>query len=297
MTNQPEGPRFLRGQERTLWPSHRARQRLRTVMGYVAAVVVAALFLLPLFWMISSSLKPNYQVLEFPPRWLPDPIQWSNYVEALTYVPFGRYALNTLFIAAMVIVGHVLSCTLVAYAFARLQAPGKNVLFLILLATMMLPYPVTMIPIYIGFKTLGWVNTFLPLIVPAFFGSAFYIFLLRQFFLTLPSELEDAARVDGANTVQILWHIILPISRPALATVAIFTFQAVWNDFLPPLIYLHDQSKYTVSLGLNFFRSSYDVRWAYLMAASLVTMLPVIIVFFLAQRQFISGITITGLKG
>jgi multiple sugar transport system permease protein len=273
------------------------RQRLATAVGYLLAILVALLFLLPLFWMISSSLKPNYQVLEFPPRWIPDPITWSNYPEALTYVPFGRYGLNTLFIAVMVIVGHVLSCTVVAYAFARLRAPGKNLLFLVLLATMMLPYPVTMIPIYIGFKTVGWVNTFLPLIVPAFFGSPFYIFLMRQFFLTLPPELEDAARVDGANTLQILWHVILPISRPALATVAIFTFQAVWNDFLPPLIYLHDQSRYTISLGLNFFRSSYDIRWAYLMAASLVTMLPVVIVFFLAQRQFIKGITVTGLKG
>jgi multiple sugar transport system permease protein len=279
------------------WLPGHTRRRLRKVLGYSLAVIVAILFLLPLFWMISSSLKPDYQVLEFPPRWLPDPIRWANYPEALTYVPFGRYSLNTLFIAAMTILGHVLSCSVVAYAFARLRAPGKDVLFLILLATMMLPYPVTMIPIYIGFKTLGWVNSFLPLIVPAFFGSPFYIFLLRQFFLTLPPELEDAARVDGANTVQTLWHVILPLSKPALATVAIFTFQASWNDFLGPLIYLHDQSKYTVSLGLNFFRSSYDIRWAYLMAASLVTMLPVILVFFLAQRSFIEGITLTGTKG
>ena len=270
---------------------------LRTGLAYTLAGLVAILFLLPLFWMISSSLKPDYQVLEFPPRWLPNPIRWANYPEALTYVPFGRYGLNTLFIAIMVIVGHILSCTVVAYAFARLRAPGKNLLFLVLLATMMLPYPVTMIPIYVGFNAMGWVNTFLPLIVPAFFGSPFYIFLLRQFFLTLPTELEDAARVDGANTLQIIWHVILPISKPALATVAIFTFQAAWNDFLTPLIYLHDQSKYTISLGLSFFRSSYDVKWAYLMAASLVTMLPVILVFFLAQRLFIQGITLTGMKG
>lgn len=273
------------------------RRRLRMGCTYLIAVVVAVLFLLPLFWMISSSLKPNYQVLEVPPRWLPSPVQWSNYPEALTYVPFGRYALNTLFITLATILGHLLSCTLVAYAFARLRAPGKNVLFLILLATMMLPYPVTMVPIYVGFNELGWVNSFLPLIVPSFLGAPFYIFLLRQFFLTLPPELEDAARVDGASTLQILWHVILPLSKPALAVVAVFTFQATWNDFLPPLIYLHDQSKYTISLGLSFFRSSYDVRWAYLMAASLVTMLPVILVFFLAQRYFIAGIAVTGIKG
>jgi multiple sugar transport system permease protein len=273
------------------------RRRLLAAAGYLLAILVAILFLLPLLWMISSSLKADYQVLEFPPRWLPDPVQWSNYPEALTYVPFGRYALNTLVIAVLMIVGHALSCTVVAYGFARLRAPGKNALFLVLLATMMLPYPVTMIPIYIGFNSLGWINTFLPLVVPAFFGSPFYIFLLRQFFLTLPPELEDAARVDGANTLQTIWHVILPISKPAIATVAIFTFQAAWNDFLQPLIYLHDQSKYTISLGLNFFRSSYDVRWGYLMAASLVTMLPVVLVFFLAQRLFIEGITLTGLKG
>ena len=279
------------------WTPRQARRRLRTGLGYALALTVALLFLLPLFWMVSSSLKPDYQVLEFPPRWLPNPIRWANYPEALTYVPFGRYTLNTLLISGLTIVGHLLSCTLVAYAFARLRAPGKNILFLVMLATMMLPYPVTMIPIYLGFNALGWVNTFLPLIVPAFFGSPFYIFLLRQFFLTLPAELEDAARVDGASTLQIIWHIILPISKPALATVAIFTFQASWNDFLAPLIYLHDQTKYTVSLGLSFFRSSYDVRWGYLMAASLVTMLPVILVFFLAQRYFIEGITLTGMKG
>lgn len=273
------------------------RRRLRLALSYVLALLVAAFFMLPLFWMISSSLKPDYQVLEYPPRWLPDPIRWANFPEALTYVPFGRYTLNTLFITVMTIFGHLISCTVVAYGFARLRAPGRNLLFMVLLATMMLPYPVTMIPIYIGFNELGLVNTFAPLILPAFFGSPFYIFLLRQFFMTLPPELEDAARVDGANTLQILLHIILPLSRPALTTVAIFTFQTTWNDFLAPLIYLHDQSNYTITLGLNFFRSSYDVQWAYLMAASLVTMLPVIIVFFLAQRLFIEGIALTGMKG
>jgi multiple sugar transport system permease protein len=297
MSRKHPGPTPPTVAPRRFWRSQHAGRRVRRAVGTLLALAVALFFLLPLFWMISSSLKPEYQVLESPPRWLPHPVIWSNFPEALTYVPFGRYTLNTLFIAVMVIVGHLLSCTLVAYGFARYRAPGRDTLFLILLATMMLPYPVTMIPLYIVFSRLGWVNSFLPLIVPAFFGSPFYIFLLRQFFLTLPPELEDAARVDGANTVQTIWHVILPISRPAMATVAIFSFQAVWNDFLPPLIYLHEQSKYTISLGLSFFRSTYDVRWGYLMAASLVTMLPVVIVFFLAQRVFIQGITVTGLKG
>jgi multiple sugar transport system permease protein len=279
------------------WSSRRVRRTVGLAGAYLLAVGGAILFLLPLFWMISSSLKANYQVLEFPPRWLPNPVYWANYPEALTYVPFGRYALNTLGIAVLTIVGHVLSCTLVAYGFARLEAPGKKALFALLLATMMLPYPVTMIPIYVGFDALGWINTILPLVVPAFFGSPFYIFLLRQFLMTVPRDLEDAAQIDGANTLQIIWHVLLPIVRPAIATVAVFTFQAAWTDFLPPLIYLHDQSKYTISLGLSFFRSSYDVRWSYLMAASFVTMLPVVAVFFVAQKSFIEGITLTGIKG
>ena len=278
-------------------PPIRRRKSPRHVLVYVLLVSISALFLLPLFWMISSALKPNYQVMAFPPVWIPNPPKWSNFREALTYVPFGRFSINTVIIALGTIVGTVLSCTVVAYGFARLRAPGKNALFVVLLATMMLPYPVTMIPLYVEFNTVGWDNTFLPLIVPAFFGVPFYIFLLRQFFMGIPTEFEDAARIDGANTPQILWHVILPMSKPALATVAILTFQSTWNDFLPPLIYLHDQSKYTISLGLNFFRSTYTINWAYLMAASLVTMLPVVLLFFFAQRLFIQGITLTGIKG
>jgi multiple sugar transport system permease protein len=265
--------------------------------SYAILCIAAAVFLLPLFWMLSSSLKPEWQVLANPPVWLPNPPRWENYREALTYLPFGRYAINTLIISLGAIVGHVLSCTLVAYAFARLRAPGKDFLFLLVLSTLMLPYPVTMVPLFALFNQLGWINTFLPLIVPAFFGNAFYIFLLRQYFLTLPPELEDAARIDGANTLQILWRVILPISTPALATVVIFTFQATWNDFLQPLIYLQDQSHYTLTLGLNFFRGSFQVNWAYLMAASLVIVLPVVLVFFLTQRLFIQGISMTGMKG
>jgi ABC-type glycerol-3-phosphate transport system permease component len=269
----------------------------KKVLAYAGLYLAAAVFLLPLFWMISSSLKPEWQVLANPPVWLPNPPRWENYREALTYLPFGRYALNTLFITFWAIVGHVLSCTLVAYAFARLRAPGKGFMFLLVLSTLMLPYPVTMVPLFALFNRLGWINTFLPLIVPAFFGNAFYIFLLRQYFLTLPPELEDAARIDGANFLQILWRVILPISMPALATVVIFTFQATWNDFLQPLIYLQDQSHYTLTLGLNFFRGSFQVNWAYLMAASLAVVLPVVLVFFLAQRLFIQGIAMTGMKG
>jgi multiple sugar transport system permease protein len=268
----------------------------RTV-ATVALLLCAALFLVPLLWMVSSSLKPNYQILAVPPTLLPDPPQWDNYINALTYVPFGRYTLNTLVIAGLTITGNLLSCTLVAYGFARLRAPGRDKLFLLMLATMILPYPVIMVPLYALFATLGWTNSILPLVVPAFFGTPFYIFLLRQFFLTVPRDLEEAACLDGADTRQVIWYVLRPLATPALATVTIFSFQATWNDFLPPLLYLHDQSLYTVTLGLSFFRSTYTVNWAYLMAASLVTVLPVVIVFLLAQRLFIEGVALTGTKG
>jgi ABC-type glycerol-3-phosphate transport system permease component len=258
---------------------------------------VAILFFVPFLWMISSSLKPNYQIFEVPPRWIPNPPRLENYVEALTMLPFDRYVVNTAIISVLTIIGHLLSCTIIAYAFARLRAPGKDILFVIVLATMMLPYPVTMVPLYVLFNQLDWINTFLPLTVPAFLGSAFYIFLLRQFFLTIPPDFEDAATIDGANTLQILWRVILPLSMPALATVAIFTFQATWNDFLAPLIYLQRPELYTVTLGLQFFRSTFTTNWAYLMAASLATSLPVIVIFFGAQRYFIEGITLSGIKG
>jgi multiple sugar transport system permease protein len=268
----------------------------RLVLRYLLLLGAALLFLAPLYWMIASSLKPEYDVFARPPIWWPNPPRWQNYVEALTRLPFQRYALNTLIIALFSVVGYTLSCTVVAYGFARLRAPGKDTLFVLMLATLMLPYPVVMIPQYVIFSELDLVNTFWPLILPAFLGSPFYIFLLRQFFLQIPPDLEDAARIDGANLVQILWYIILPLARPAMATVAIFSFQFAWNDFLAPLIYLQDQSKYTLMLGLSFFRSSFQVNWAYLMAASLTVALPVIVLFFIAQREFVEGITLGGIK-
>ena len=197
--------------------------RWRSFLATALVWGVALLFLIPFLWMISSSLKPNYQIFEVPPRWIPNPPQWDNYREALTTLPFDRYMVNTAVITALTIAGHVVSCTLIAYAFARLRAPGRDALFLLVLATMMLPYPVTMVPLYMLIKQLGWINTFLPLTVPAFFGSAFYIFLLRQFFLTIPPDFEDAAIIDGANTLQILWRVILPLSTPAVATVVSWT--------------------------------------------------------------------------
>lgn len=268
-----------------------------TFLRYFLLILLGILFIAPVFWMISSSLKPDYEIFAFPIKWWPSEPRWQNYPESLSQLPFGRFAINTLIIALSTIIGHLVSCSIVAYGFARFKAPGSGFFFLVLLSTLMLPYPVIMVPLYIIFSRLGWVNSFLPLIVPAFFGNAFYIFLLRQSFRQIPRDLEDAALMDGATTFQTLWYIILPLARPALATVAIFTFQAAWNDFLGPLIFLHDQSKYTLMQGLSFFRGSYTVNWAYLMAASIVVSLPVILVYVFAQRQFVQGIAFTGRKG
>jgi multiple sugar transport system permease protein len=264
------------------------------VLRFFMLVAVAILFLAPALWMVSSSLKTDYEIFATPPVLWPSMPRWQNYAEALTSLPFGRFTINTLIISLSSIVGHLLSCSVVAYGFARLQAPGKGFFFILLLSTLMVPYPVTMVPLFIIFSKLGLINNFAPLILPTFFGNAFYIFLLRQAFKQIPPDLEDAARIDGAGTLQVLVNVILPISRPALATVAIFTFQAAWNDFLAPLIFLHDQSLYTLQLGLSLFRGAYNVQWAYLMAASLVVTLPVIAIFFIAQRSFIEGVGFTG---
>jgi ABC-type glycerol-3-phosphate transport system permease component len=264
---------------------------------YAMLIAGSLMFLLPLVFALTSSFKTNGQIMEIPPRWIPDPFHWQNYPEALTYIPFAKYTLNTLIIAVGAITGNLLSCTIIAYGFARLKAPGKNFFFILMLSTMMLVEPVRIIPIYIIFSKLGWVDSFLPMIIPAFFGSPFYIFLLRQFFMGIPRELEDAALIDGANRLQILWRIIIPNAKPALAAVAIFNFKGVWNDFLYPLVFLHNQNNYTIALGLSFFRSTYSVQWGYLMAASVVALLPMVIIFFLAQKTFIEGISFSGIKG
>ncbi len=277
--------------------SKSARDLFGKIIAYTLLTLGSILILIPVFWMVSSALKPNSQIFLFPPQWIPNPIQWDNFVTAMTSLPFGTYFQNTMIIEVGSIVGTVLSCSVVAYGFARLNAPGRNFWFVVLLSTMMLPGVVTMIPVYLIFRQLGWVNTFLPLIVPNFFGSAFFIFLLRQFFMTIPRDFEEAARIDGANTWQVLTRIMLPLSKPALATVTIFTFMGVWNDFMGPLIYLNKPETYTLALGLNFFKGQYVSQWNLLMAASLVMMLPLVLLFFVAQKAFIEGITLTGVKG
>ncbi len=230
------------------------RRAVRTVLVYALIIPGGACLILPFLWMASTGLKVPKQVFAMPPQFIPHPVQWSNYIEGWTeYVPFTRYLLNTLEITVNNIVGNLFSCVLAAYGFARLKARGKNVIFYMVLGTMMIPMWVTVIPQYVLFSKLGWVNSYLPLMVPGWFGWPFFIFLLRQFFAAIPRDLDDAARIDGASTWRILWYIILPLSKPALATVAVFAFIGNWNNFLSPLIYIRDQDRYTLAIGLQRF--------------------------------------------
>jgi len=224
-------------------------------------------------------------------------VKWSNYPEALTYIPFLRYTLNTLIICALTVLGAVFSNSLVAYSFGRIRWPGRDILFVVLLSTMMIPAQVTMIPVFTIFKSLGWVNTIKPLVVPAFLGNAFFIFMLRQFYRSIPQELSEAAKLDGCSELDTYWRVILPLAKPALAMVALFTFIGAWNDFMGALIYLNDDLKYTLSLGLQQFVSQHGPEWSLLMAASTVMTLPIVALFFLTQKTFIEGITLTGIKG
>ena len=251
--------------------------------------------LLPFLWMLSSSLKEQYQVFSFPPQWIPKPFVWSNFLEAWRAIPMGRYYLNSLFVASTITFCQLTTCILAAYVFARLRFPGKDVIFMLFLATMMIPGQVTMIPTFIILRSLHWIDTYYALIVPAMVHP-FGIFMLRQFFLSIPTELEDAARIDGCSRLGILFRIILPLSVPAVVTLAVFVFMWHWNSFLWPLIVLNTQSKYTLQVGLAMLRSEMGTNWPVLMAATVIATLPVIALFLAAQRQFVRGITLTGLK-
>jgi len=276
-----------------------ARQLVLASLSHLVLLSVAVLFLVPFAWLIITSLKQEIQVFTDPLIWIPKPVMWSNYPDALTTPAFNFLPLlkNTLFYVVTTTFGTVVSSTMVAYGLARLRFPGKNFLFIVTLATMMLPGIVTLIPTYILFKTLGWVGSYAPLIVPAFFGSAFNIFLLRQFMMTIPWDLTDAALVDGANDFIILWKIVVPLITPALLVIAVFNIMYTWNDFFGPLIYLSDSKQYPLVMGLYAFRTQHSIQYALLMAATLATCFPLIVLFFIAQRYFIEGITLTGLKG
>jgi len=255
-------------------------------------------WLIPFFWLVSTSLKVDSQVMRYPPVWIPRPVDWHNYIEAVQAIPFFLYVRNTLIVTILSCAGSLLSCPLAAYGFSRFHWPGRDLLFIITLGTMMIPYQVTMIPLFLVFNALKWTNSWLPLIIPSFFGGAFYIFLLRQFFLTIPLELSDAATIDGASEARIFLQILLPLCRPALAVILLFESLSRWTDFLGPLIYLNREDLFTISLGLQaFVMQRGTTNWALLMAASTLATLPVVILFIFTQRTFIEGIALTGIKG
>jgi len=278
--------------------SFRTKSIVYQVFVYVLLIGLGALFLLPLLWMLTSSLKPEGAGLRFPPEFIPKVFAFENYPKIFSLIPFHLYFRNSVFISTVAVIGELLSSSLVAFAFARLRFPGKNVLFLILLSTMMLPGVVVLVPTFILWRNLGLINTFAPLTVGSFFAPAFSVFLLRQFFLTINLELDEAAKVDGASEFRIYWQIILPLAKPALATIAIFSFLASWNDFLGPLIYLSDSNLYTLALGVNYLRNFRGGgELAYQMAAATLFVLPAIILYYVAQRFMVEGIVTTGLKG
>jgi multiple sugar transport system permease protein len=279
-------------------PANRSSISFNTVLVYLALGFAAFMFLLPLAWMVSTSLKPLNETMSVPPQWIPSTIRWENYPEAIAEMRyFWRYAANSLWICLLSVIGTVTSSALAAYGFSRIEWRGRDKVFLVLLATMMIPFPVVMVPIYGMFKDLGWIGTFKPLWVPAFFASAFNVFLLRQFFLGLPRDISEAARMDGCSEFGIFMRIILPLCKPALLVVALFQFLYSWNDFLGPLIYLTDQRDFTLALGLQSFQSQQGgTAWHHLMAASTLVLLPVMILFFFTQKSFIEGIATSGSK-
>ena len=280
-------------------PAPRGGRGLAQVGRHVFLIAAAIVFLAPFYVMVSSALKDNSQIFAIPPQWIPNPILWENFRTAIDFpgFPYFRLLWNSIFYAGMVTIGTVISCAAVGYGFARLRFPGRDVLFAITLATLMVPAIVTFIPTYILFAKVGLTGTYAPLILPKFFGDAFFIFMLRQFFRGVPWDLSDAARMDGASEFRIFWEIMLPLVRPALIVVAVFSLLYTWHDFFGPLIYLQDVDQYPLSLGLFAFQAQRTLEWPLIMAGATLTILPLVIVFMFTQRYFIRGVTMTGLKG
>lgn len=273
------------------------KQLLRYALVYALLILGAVIFMAPFLWMLGTSLKDPKHIFVFPPQLIPNPVRFSNYAEGWTRLPFTQFAWNTIRITLHNVVFDTLVSSLVAYSFARLRAPGKDFLFILVLATMMVPYEVTLVPLYIVWSRLKLVNTFAPLMVPSWFAWPMFVFLLRQFIATIPYDLDDAARIDGCSTFGIWSRIILPLCKPALAAVAVFSFVGNWNDFQGPLIYLSDMSKYTLALGLHMLSGGRFIFVHHVMAISVVIVLPILIVFFSAQRYFIQGVTLSGITG
>jgi multiple sugar transport system permease protein len=268
-----------------------ARRVVPKTITYIVLGALSFLIMLPFAWMVISSLKTNQQLFTIPIKWWVWPLHFDNYSRALSLIPFWSQLGNTIFLSVSTVLGTVLSCSFVAYGLARVDWPGRRPLFGLLLVTMLLPGIVTLVPTYVIFRDLGWVNTYLPLIVPTFLGTPFYIFLFRQFFLRVPESISEAARIDGASELRIYATIILPVSRPVIAAVSVLAFIQAWTDYLGPLIYLNKPSQWTLSLGLTAFLSKYSAQWNYMMAASVVFTLPLIIVFFVGNKHFLKGIS------
>ena len=259
--------------------------------------LMCLVYLAPFYWMVTTSFKSSAELSAFPPTLFPHSFIWKNYLDALNYIPFLRFFLNSLILTAGSTIGAVLSNSFIAYGFARIDWKGRDVLFYVAIATVFIPFPVTLVALFDIFAKLHWINTYLPLIVPTFFGQAFYLFLIRQFLMGIPNELSDAARIDGANEFTTFTRIILPLMKPAMAVVAIFAAVNAWNDFLTPLIYLQTQVLYPLSIGLQFFRAEHTIAFSLLMAASTMVVIPVIILFLVFQRFFVEGVTVGAIKG
>jgi len=277
-----------------------ARRRVGKIVTYIVLIAIAAIVLMPFFWMLSTALKQETNIYKWPPQWIPHPAVWKNFINAWNAEPFGQYLSNTLFIVILGLSAEVISETIVAYGFARFNFPGHDVLFFLLLATMMLPFHVTVIPTYIIWQRLSLLNTFDPLVLRAWTAwGPFYVFLLRQFFMSIPTELDEAAEIDGCNPLQTFQHIIIPQMKPAILAVIVFAFKGYWNDLLNPLIYLSDMNKYTMNVGMYFFMggTNESPQWNYLMAMAIIMTLPVLLIFFFSQKYFVEGITFSGIKG
>lgn len=290
-TNAPEArPGFT-------WHSVKLQRRVGDTLLHIVLILLGLTFLAPLAWVVSTSLKLPGQVFITPIEWIPENPRWANYAEIFTYLPFQRFILNSFFLAIMEASGAVISSTIIAYGLARIRWPGRDAVFSLVIATMMLPGVVTLIPVFVMFRQIDWVGTFYPLWVPAWFGNAFFIFLMRQYMTTIPVELDEAARIDGASHMRTLWQVVVPLCGPAIATIAIFSILGSYNSFMLPRIYISQTTMYTIQLGLELFRGRFGNFWHLVMAASMISILPPIVLFFLAQKYFVQGVQLSGLAG
>ncbi|MCM3781751.1 carbohydrate ABC transporter permease [Neobacillus mesonae] len=271
--------------------------RISTLLLHVVLIIGACIMALPFVWMLLSSLKDLSQVFVVPPKWIPDPFVWTNFRDSLTALPFGRAYLNSLYINVIVVLCQLITCSMAAYAFAKIKFPLREPLFVMFLATMMVPGQVTIIPLYLMFKNIGWLDSHLAIIVPSALLNAFGVFLLRQFFRGIPKDMEEAAIVDGAGRLTIYAKIMLPLIKPALSALGIFTFLGMWNNFFNPLIFLNSPEKFTVPMMLNLYRGMYSTDWTLMMAGASIALIPVLIVYVIGQRYIIEGVTLSGIKG